>query len=412
MSRNLSRTQAMVLGLLVLATVVLGGTALLILNERAGWGSGSMRVLVAFPDINGVNVGTPVRIQGMDAGEIEAIHRPEKPGEPVRLQLRIAGKYRHLVCEDAKVQIASESLLTGKIVRIVPGAPNARPIEDYAELKADVQRDPLEGIADAAGKLNNLLAEVDGAMKALRQENGSVTQDLVNAVKKLNAVLAKADAALDDVEMGQGTLGKLVKDEKLYTELTATLLEVKTAIDDVRSGKGVLGEQAMASLADVRQLVTSVKANSDAIKSLPVVRSYVVDITKELIRPECKRYRIWHAENDLFEPGKAVLTASGRKKLDETVDWILKHKYESSEILVAAFAEPTMPGDIAATVTQKQAEIAVDYLRSKDAHYTGRWWWSARPLRGIGCGNNPTPVMEIEKMPAARVEIIVFVPQK
>src|SRR5207253_954087 len=118
-SRNLSRTQAILLGLLVLATLALGGTALLVLNERAGWGGGSIRVLVGFRDIHGVEVGTRVRIQGMDAGEVEAIHRPDKPGEPVQLQLRIAGKYRHLVCADAKVQIASDSLLAGKIVRIV-----------------------------------------------------------------------------------------------------------------------------------------------------------------------------------------------------------------------------------------------------------------------------------------------------
>jgi phospholipid/cholesterol/gamma-HCH transport system substrate-binding protein len=275
-----------------------------------------------------------------------------------------------------------------------------------------VQPDALEGIAQAATKLNNLLSEVDGAMQALHKDNGSVTQDLVNATKKLNSVLTKADAALDDIDKGQGTLGKLVKDEKLYTELTATLLEVKSAIGDIRGGKGVLGEQAMASLADVRQLVNSVKQNSDAIKSLPVISSYVVDYNKELIRPDCKRHRLWYAEKDLFEPGTAVLTTSGRKKLDEAAEWLNTHKYQGSEILIAAFAEPTQQADFAAAVTQKQSEVSVEYLRGKNVHHTGWWLWSRRPIRGIGCGNNPSPVPETEKLPAARVEFIVFVPQK
>ena len=67
-------------------------------------------------------------------------------------------------------------------------------------------------------------------MQAFRKNEGSVTQDLVNATKKLNSVLTKADAALDSIDKGEGTLGKLVKDESLYNELTKTLLEVKLAI--------------------------------------------------------------------------------------------------------------------------------------------------------------------------------------
>jgi hypothetical protein len=45
-------------------------------------------------------------------------------------------------------------------------------------------------------------------------------------------------------------------------------------------------------------------------------------------------------------------------------------------------------------------------------HHTGWWWWSTRPIRGIGCGNNPSPIPETEKVAAARMELLVFVPQK
>ncbi|MBI3822946.1 MAG: MCE family protein [Planctomycetes bacterium] len=382
MSRNLSRSQATFLGVLVVVTLVLGGSALLALNERAGWGGGSIRVLVGFPDVAGVEVGTRVRVQGIDAGEIEAILAPTKPGDPVKLQLRIAGKYRHLIRDDAKVQLGSDSLLGGRIVRIVPGSPSAKPIEDNGELTADIRPDALELTSQA--------------------------------VAKTTATLAKVDAILDRVNKGEGTLGKLVNDDTLYKETTEAVMLAKASINDVRKGEGALGKvvgEAIAALHDIRRMVDSIRQNSDAIKTLPGVRSYVVDYKKELIRPDCKRYRIWYAESDLFEPGKAVLTAAGKKKLDSAVDWLNKHKYDNSEILVAAFAAPTLAADLADPVTHKQSEVAVDYLRSKNAHSTGWWWWSTRPLRGIGCGNNPTPVPETEKMPPARIEIIVFVPQ-
>ena len=422
MSRSLSRMQAILLGFCVLVALALGGSALLVLNERAGWGSDSFRVHVGFPDINGVEVGTRVRIQGMDAGEIDAIAEPNLPGEHVKLRLRIAGKYRHLVRDDARVQIASDSLLAGKVVRVLPGSATAKQVEDHGELRPDIQPDLVEGIGQAAIKLNTLLTEVDAAMQTIRKNEGSITEDLIGATKKLNAVMVKADKALDSIEKGEGTLGKLVKNESLYNELTETLAQVKAAVSDVRSGEGTLGKlvktneayaEAMGSLQDMRRMVNSVKQNSDAIKSLPVVRSYVVDPNKELIRPDCKRYRKWYDEKDLFEPGKAVLTAKGKKTLDGAGAWLNGHKDEGSELVVASFAAPTETTDFALAVTRKQSEVAMEYLRSQhNVHRTGWWVWSTRSIRAVGCGVNPSPVPETDKMPAARLELIVFVPQK
>lgn len=422
MSRKLSRFQAVLLGCLVIVTLALGGAGLMILNERTGWGADNFRVQAGFPDINGVEVGMRVRIQGMDAGEIEAIVPPDNPGEPVTLRLRIAGKYRHLVRQDAKVQIANEALLAGKVVRILPGSAQANVVDDNGVLQADVQPDVMEGIAQAAMKLNRLLVDVDDAMQTFRKNEGSVTEDLIGATRKLNVVLTKADAALDSIERGEGTLGKLVKNDTLYNELAETLAQVKGAISDVRSGEGTLGKliksnegyaEAVASLQDVRRMVNSVKQNSDAIKALPVVRSYVVDHNKELIRPDCQRYRQWFAESDLFTPGKAVLTTKGKKKLDDAGAWLNRQQYAGSELLVVAFAEPNAAPDFALTVTQAQSEVVMAYLRGQhQVHRTGWWYWSTRPVRSLGCGNNPSPVPETEKLPAARVELIVFVPQK
>jgi phospholipid/cholesterol/gamma-HCH transport system substrate-binding protein len=405
------------LGVLVVATLSLGAFALTSLNS---WSSDSMQVVVGFPDVGGVKPGTRVRIQGMDAGEIEDVIAPQQPGDRVMLRLRIAGKYRQLIREDAKVQLASENLFAGKIVRIVPGAASAKLLDDHGELKADIQPDALEGIAEAAGKLNKLLVEVDSAMQSFRRNDGSVTEDLINATKKLNTVLAKADKALDGVEKGEGSLGKLIKDDKLYTELTETVAEVKSAMKDVKNGEGTLGKlvksneayaEAVASLQDVRRMVKSVQQNSDAIKALPVVRSYVIDYNKELIRPDCKRFRIFYSEKDLFEPGKAVLTATGKKKLAEGADWLNKQKHAGAEVLVVAFAEPNQKPEFAQTVTQKQSEVVLEFLRNQhQVHRTGWWWWSTRPTRAIGCGTTPTPVPETETLPAARIELIVFAP--
>ena len=134
---------------------------------------------------------------------------------------------------------------------------------------------------------------------------------------------------------GDGTLGKLVKSNEAYAE-------------------------AVASLQDVRRMVNWVKQNSDAIKALPVVRSYVIDFNKELIRPDCKRYRRWIAESDLSEPGKAVLTAPGKENSTKPGPGSDEQQDEGSELLIAAFAEPNANPDFTANVTRKQSEVVLE----------------------------------------------------
>jgi phospholipid/cholesterol/gamma-HCH transport system substrate-binding protein len=423
-SRHLSRLQAFFLGLIVLAALGLGLFGLFAAGNRNGLDGSAFTVRAAFADIGGVEVGTRVRIQGIDAGEVEAVVPPAVAGDPVQLRLRVAGRLRHLVGPDARVQIASETMLTGKIVRLLPGNSHSPPALDDALLASVPAVELIDGIAQATAKLNHVLAEIDTTLTEFRAGQGAagaVTKDLAQAAARLNVVLAKVDATLDGVDKGQGTLGQLVKNDGLYKELTTTLAEVRGALQEVRSGEGTLGKlvknndvytEALSSLQDVRKMVNSVKQNSDAIKSLPIVRSYVVDPSKELIRPDCKRYRKWFPEDYLFEPGKAVLTAAGKKHLDEVSPWLNESKDSAQDVVIAGFAGPAHNPEFALALTKKQSEAVMEYLKSNHrVHRTGFWFWSNRTVKCIGVGNNPPPVPESESLPPARIELLVFVPQ-
>jgi phospholipid/cholesterol/gamma-HCH transport system substrate-binding protein len=227
------------------------------------------------------------------------------------------------------------------------------------------------------------------------------------------------DQALAQVESGKGTLGKLLQDDHLYNELTAAARELKSAAYEVRQGEGTLGalvkdraayEKTLEAVEDVRAMIASVKQNSDAVKSLPVVRSYVVDVNKELVRPDMKRLRKVYAESELFEPGRAVLTDKGKAKLDATAEWL--KGYKTGEVMIAGIAAPATNATFAQTLTQKQSDAVRDYLVSSAVHRTGWWWWNTRPVRALGCGNQAPAQPETENLPASRVEVILFLAEK
>src|SRR5262245_59896560 len=144
MSRELTRLQALVLGSIVVAALILGGYALFAIQERRGLGADAFTVHAGFRDIGGVEVGTRVRVQGIESGQVEAIRPPELPGDPVKLRLRMTGKLRHLVTRDAKVHMGSYTLLAGKVLRVVPGS--GEPVADGASLVAVETPDVLDTV--------------------------------------------------------------------------------------------------------------------------------------------------------------------------------------------------------------------------------------------------------------------------
>ena len=73
MSRTLSSLQAILLGVVVLLGIVLVGVAVYAVGSRQWFGSNALHVRAGFPNIQGVEVGTRVRIRGLDAGEVVAL---------------------------------------------------------------------------------------------------------------------------------------------------------------------------------------------------------------------------------------------------------------------------------------------------------------------------------------------------
>jgi len=341
-SRPLSFFQAVALGTVVLAGVGLAGTGLFAVGGRDWPWNKPYRVRVGFPRALGVDVGTRVRVQGVDAGEVEGVELPTQPGGNVVLRLRLERKFRDLVRTDASAQIVSEGLVGGRIVEIDPGKS-----------------------ADRAP---------DDALIASR------------SAPELADVLGQVNATLQGIKEGEGTLGKLVKDPEAYAALVALL------------------QQSSETMRTIQE-------DAEAIKRIPFVRGYVEDSKAILIRPDCERNRQVFAEAELFEPGRAVLTAQGRKRLDEVGPWLSGLKHKGSEVVVVAYADPkAAKGADTRTLTRQQSEAVLTYL--KDNHGAQKLgWFSSRKVTALGMGVSPPPVPEKEPLPPARVEVVVFVPQ-
>jgi outer membrane protein OmpA-like peptidoglycan-associated protein len=272
------------------------------------------------------------------------------------LRLRIKSEYRHLVRVSSTVQIVSEGMLGGKVLEIRP--PVQRPGRTAPDMTLAEQ--------------NTMLASERSA--------------------ELSDVLAQVSALLDGVQSGEGTLGKLVKDPEAYRALLELL---RNATDTVERGKDTLAV---------------IQRDADALKRVPWLGGYIDDPFALLVRPNAKKHRQVFSEKDLFEENKAVLTKEGKEKLDGLAPWFTGIKDSGSDVIVVSYGD-SRKGDprLSMVITRLQSEAVSEYLRKIGAHRLG--WFSSRKVTPLGQGFSPPPEPEREPVPAARIEIVVFVPQ-
>ena len=380
MARELSRSRAGILGMVVIACSAMFLMLMIGLASRQGLWAETFELSVGFPEVHDIEPGTPVRIRGVDAGQVIAVEFPETDlaqGETlVLVRLKIDRRYEGRVYADSVARIQSRGLLSTQMIAIHPGTPTSGPL-----------------LGDR-----------------LRGDAGS---DLNQVANRLSSVAERADSILSDIQKSQGTLTKLLKDDGLYADARGAFQDARKMISGVtKTVDQVQGEVSglKTLVKNGHETVDSLRQNSDAIKAMPLVRGYVQDPVAILIRPDCDRSRQNFAETDVFEPGRAVLTAEGRERLINAANWLKLEKSKESDIVIVSFANPTSADQTsqeAKSLTQRQSEVVADFLKEQGVHKLG--WWSRRKVTPIGYGSAPLPYIEKEHLPPAHVQIVLFV---
>lgn len=159
-----------------------------------------IQVTAIFEDVNGLQTGNNVWFSGVKIGTVNKL---SFYGESqVRVVLKIDEKSQQYIRKDAKVKISTDGLIGNKIIVIYGGTSMSQAVVDGDTLGVEKMTSTEEMMTMLQENNQNLLA---------------ITTDFKTISKKLVA--------------GEGTVGKLLKDETLYNSLGATLasLERSTA---------------------------------------------------------------------------------------------------------------------------------------------------------------------------------------
>lgn len=401
MSQSLTRWQAVVLGLVVVAALGLGGYGVTRIADKQGLWADTVEVTAGFPEVHDITPGTPVRIRGVDAGQVVAVEYPDRdgPGTEVTVRMRLQAKYASRVYADASAQIHGSGLLGSKVISIQPGDPAAGALANGR----------LRGVKPF--DMNEAVAEV----RDLAKEAKGSAAEVKALAKDARETVASAKGFIDGVSESNGTLAKLIRDDELYEDARGTLTDMRKLIGRTDKAVGTL-EGEMGNLrglvADGRDTLKSVKQGSDALGKMPLVRSYVEDATAILVRPTMTRERYSYYSGHLFEPGTATLLHGGQVYMNDLANVLKAKKGSGSEVVVVAFFDPEDKSQTTAAaleLTKKQAEAVANHLKNCGVHKMGTF--TRRKVTPLGMGTAASPVVEAEKLTPSRVEVILFTPR-
>jgi phospholipid/cholesterol/gamma-HCH transport system substrate-binding protein len=104
-------------------------------------------------------------------------------------------------------------------------------LSEFSEISINAN----EILSENKSKLNTTLSNFEKTSGNLKTMTTSLEKaNLGETVKKLEATLTNVDGILANLEKGKGSLGKLLNDDTMYTNLTKTSKELELLLQDLR----------------------------------------------------------------------------------------------------------------------------------------------------------------------------------
>ena len=277
------RNRELWVGVLVIAGVAATLLSLFTLTDASMF-RGRYVVTTMLDDAGGIRKGDPVQMRGVNIGRVQHFRIGS---EGVEVKLEIEGEYK--IPSDSRVELKSGSLLGGMIAEVVPGTSqklmrrgdsmpgksvsgvfdSASNLASQSEkvlerMQAALSDRTVENIEASSVEAHQLLKELSAVTTEQRKQLAALTAslrksaesveratsgpELENAIKRLDGLTEKLDgltatldrsghsmeSVLGRVERGEGTLGRMLKDDTLYVNATEATNNLNQAVVELR----------------------------------------------------------------------------------------------------------------------------------------------------------------------------------
>jgi phospholipid/cholesterol/gamma-HCH transport system substrate-binding protein len=410
--------RTVVVGAFVVGGLLLFSVGLFLIGDRRLMFSPRFELYTTFGKVSGLQVGTEVRVAGLDAGEVLDIQIPTQPSTPFRIRMRLREDVRALVRQDSVAGVQTDGIMGSAFIQVAPGTDSSPVAESGDTIRgedpiefADLIAEGRETFRSITEQITNLTADmsetvetltgvahtVDGVVTDVGADLTVITAHTAELVEDARQVLADARQLSENIRAGRGTIGRLLNDDALYerwatiaadAERAVTNLRVSTdhareLIADVTADDGAaraIAESLRGTILDTREVISDLAESTEALKRNFLFRGYFQErgfYDLEALSPDAyaagalagddrTALRIWIDADVLFtrsDDGVVTLTDDGRRRIDSAMSDLMRYPRDSP-LVVEGYADD-VPEDAGYLLSADRAAVVRAYLMER-----------------------------------------------
>ncbi|MFN2445401.1 MAG: MlaD family protein [Vicinamibacterales bacterium] len=411
----MGRSRSVVIGAFLVGGFLLFAGGLFLIGDRRLLFADQFELHTTFGKVTGLQIGSAVRLAGLDAGEVVEITIPSRPSQRFDVRMRVREDVRQLIRTDSVGSVQTDGLVGSTFIQISPGSdaalvvpqggaiPGRDPVE-FADLIQEgretfrtVTREIIDlknDLSETVVALNGLVATTDGLIGNTNDKIGAMAATSTRAVEDMRGVLADAKAIVEGVKAGRGTVGQLVTDDTLYRRMTGIGQEAEQTMKSLREaaehGRTLMSglaapdgnaqqviETLRNTLTHAQDVAVNLSESTEALKRNFLFRGFFRDrgfydlgaISREayldgaLEGDDRTALRIWLDADGLFTTGSdgtEQLTEAGRQRLDSAMADFVRYP-RNSPLMIEGYATGA-EGDPAFARSTHRAAIVRDHI--------------------------------------------------
>lgn len=248
-----------------------------------------------YDNVEGLTQSTPVTINGFIVGKVVSIDFKDDASGKLQVKLLVDSDFQF--SKNSKAELYETGLIGGKAIAIVPAFDNAETAKSDSLLEGTIKAGLSElvnqKLTPLQGKIENMMVSADSLLQNLNQVFDAQTKanlkksiaglsstisslkttseslnqtiknnqskidsvltnaneltgdlakithaisesDLEKTIKNLESTLQNFDKIIANLEKGEGSMGKLLKDEGLYKNLEGASLQLEQLLEDMK----------------------------------------------------------------------------------------------------------------------------------------------------------------------------------
>jgi phospholipid/cholesterol/gamma-HCH transport system substrate-binding protein len=236
-----------------------------------------------FDNASGLRDGAPVRLDGVDVGNVTAIKVVSgKPLTPVEVTMKVNTKYSFELRKDSLTSLSTAGVLGETYIDIDSSTAKGSPAQNGDTLATRDHPDFNDVVRSSQSTLQNmdaLLKRTDRILAFVESGQGSIGKLIYdpNLYDRLNSTINDFKGIVDEVKNGQGSIGQLIASDEAYKKAVAAVDKLNAIVDELQQGKGSAGKflkdptlynNANDTIANVKKLTDDINAGKGAIGKL------------------------------------------------------------------------------------------------------------------------------------------------